>query len=183
MSYTQHFNNKGFTLLESLIAFVILTIGLLGAIGLQAKAKQASYDSLQRAAALTLANDVMHRLRANDTSDLLSAYNIEIASTDQANNVKSCLNSSCSSIEMAAFDIEEWKKQIKAKEFTGTLADARLCITPSSIADSEINVEIIVSWQGRQSIKQSDDNQKISCGINTKNRRLITLNSFILLRS
>lgn len=68
-----------------MIAFVILTIGFLGAIGLQAKAKQASYDSLQRAAALTLANDVIHRLRANDTSDLLSAYNIEIASTDQAN--------------------------------------------------------------------------------------------------
>lgn len=87
MSYTQHFNNKGFTLLESLIAFVILTIGLLGAIGLQAKAKQASYDSLQRAAALTLANDVMHRLRANDTSDLLSAYNIEIASTDQREDI------------------------------------------------------------------------------------------------
>jgi type IV pilus assembly protein PilV len=55
-----------------LIAFLILTIGLLGAIGLQAKAKQASYDSLQRAAALTLANDAMYRLRANDTSDLLS---------------------------------------------------------------------------------------------------------------
>ncbi|WP_052380074.1 MULTISPECIES: hypothetical protein [unclassified Pseudoalteromonas] len=70
-----------------MIAFVILTIGFLGAIGLQAKAKQASYDSLQRAAALNLANDVIHRLRANDTSDLLSAYNIEIASTDQAYQV------------------------------------------------------------------------------------------------
>jgi len=183
MSYTQHFNNKGFTLLESLIAFVILTIGLLGAIGLQAKAKQASYDSLQRAAALTLANDVIHRMRANDTADLLNAYKVEVASTDPAVNVKSCLNNSCSSTEMAAFDVEEWKKQIKAKEFTGALADARLCITPSSTAKNEINLEVVVSWQGRQSIKQSSDNKKIVCGINTKNRRLLTLNSFILLRS
>ena len=38
--------NNGFTLLEVLIAFMILSFGLLGAVALQAKAKQASFDSL-----------------------------------------------------------------------------------------------------------------------------------------
>ncbi|MGB2708457.1 MAG: prepilin-type N-terminal cleavage/methylation domain-containing protein, partial [Pseudoalteromonas nigrifaciens] len=39
---------KGFTLIEVLIAFIILSFGLLGAVALQAKAKQASFDSMQR---------------------------------------------------------------------------------------------------------------------------------------
>lgn len=47
---------------------------------------------------------------------------------------------------MAEFDVEEWKKHIiKVKEFTGILADARLCINPTAISHNEINLAITVS--------------------------------------
>ena len=65
---------KGFTLIEVLIAFIILSFGLLGAVALQAKAKQASFDSMQRAAAVALGNDIIQRIRANDTAQLVTLY-------------------------------------------------------------------------------------------------------------
>ena len=60
---------QGFTLIEVLIAFVILSFGLLGVVALQAKAKQASFDSMQRAAAIALGNDINQRMRANVTTE------------------------------------------------------------------------------------------------------------------
>lgn len=54
MRVTNSSSQRGFTLVEVLIAFVILSFGLLGAVALQAKAKQASFDSMQRAAAVAL---------------------------------------------------------------------------------------------------------------------------------
>ena len=65
---------RGFTLIEVLIAFIILSFGLLGAVALQAKAKQASFDSMQRAAAVALGNDIVQRIRANDTPQIAGLY-------------------------------------------------------------------------------------------------------------
>ena len=41
LTMIKHSEQQGFTLIEVLIAFVILSFGLLGAVALQAKAKQA----------------------------------------------------------------------------------------------------------------------------------------------
>jgi type IV pilus assembly protein PilV len=67
-------NNKGFTLLEVLIAFIILSVGILGAVKLQVVAKKASYDANQRSAALSIANDIIERIRANDTPEVFTDY-------------------------------------------------------------------------------------------------------------
>jgi len=173
--------NKGFTLLETLIAFVVLTVGLLGAVALQAQAKQASYDSLQRAAALNLANDIIGRIAANDTAAAMAIYNTNIIYTDpeNINNVAACLNSQCTDAALANFDIEQWKKAIKAKEGTGTLSDATICITPT-INASQVDLNVIVTWLGRQQIKQSVANA--ACGSTSTNRKMVSLNRFIYMR-
>jgi type IV pilus assembly protein PilV len=57
-----------------LVAFIVLTDGLLGTVALQSNAKQASYDANQRSAALALANDIVERIRANDTADIVANY-------------------------------------------------------------------------------------------------------------
>ncbi|MEG3757922.1 type IV pilus modification protein PilV [Pseudoalteromonas carrageenovora] len=186
MQSPQTKTQKGFTLIEVLIAFIILSFGLLGAVALQAKAKQASFDSMQRAAAVALGNDIIQRIRANDTADLVTNYNIDFTSKTPISSSTTCFGSSCSDAQIALLDIEQWKRAIQARKNTGSLDDASVCINPSSVAGSggkAFNIEVIVSWQGRQEFTANDDTAAITCGTSNKKRRLVVLTSYIYLRS
>jgi len=57
--------NAGFTLIEVLVSLVILLLGLLGVVSLQARAHHAEMESYQRAQALVLLNDISDRLNTN----------------------------------------------------------------------------------------------------------------------
>ncbi|CAH9063697.1 hypothetical protein PSECIP111951_02954 [Pseudoalteromonas holothuriae] len=178
--------NSGFTLLEVLIAFMVLSFGLLGAVALQAKAKQASFDAMQRAAAIALANDIVQRLRVNDTLALSANYKVVFNSTTTLSPVTRCFSTQCNSATIAAMDIEHWRQAIRARENTGSLDNTTVCIKPSVVGGTRnrgYNVEVVVAWQGKQAMKASEKNQSISCGIKNDNRRLVVLNSYILLRA
>lgn len=55
----------GISLIEMLVTMVILAIGLLGVMGLQARLQQSEMDSYQRSQALILLDDMAQRLAAN----------------------------------------------------------------------------------------------------------------------
>lgn len=55
---------RGFTLLEVMIALVVLSIGLLGMAALQARAMRYNHDALVRSESTALANDIMDRMRS-----------------------------------------------------------------------------------------------------------------------
>ncbi len=55
----------GFTLVEVLVALIILSVGMLGIAGLYVQSMQAGRTSLFRHHAVTLAGDVADRIRAN----------------------------------------------------------------------------------------------------------------------
>lgn len=75
-----HPRESGFTLLEILIAVVILTVGLLGLAGLQARSLQANQSALTRSQAVVLSYDIIDRLRANRASARDGVYNQPLAS-------------------------------------------------------------------------------------------------------
>ena len=63
-----HCVQAGYLMIEVLITLFILAIGLLGVVGLQARAEQAETDSYQRTQALILAQDMADRISANRTA-------------------------------------------------------------------------------------------------------------------
>ncbi|MCF2907905.1 type IV pilus modification protein PilV [Pseudoalteromonas sp. DL2-H2.2] len=177
--------NRGFTLLESLIAFMVLSFGLLGAVALQAKAKQASFDSMQRAAAVALAGDIMQRIRSNDTINLENQYQQVFSSTATVNGNNSCFNNVCTNNQIAAMDLEQWIMAIQARENTGSLDDTTVCITTAPVAGSDgrgFDVTVSVAWAGRQAFAMNAANQAINCGDNNDFRRVVSINSYILVR-
>ncbi|WP_338763517.1 hypothetical protein [Massilia sp. METH4] len=73
---------QGIALLEALVAVVILALGLLGTIGLQARSYSALADSTMRAEA-TLAADRLVGIMNNDTANL-AAYQVALDATPPA---------------------------------------------------------------------------------------------------
>ena len=99
--------SRGFTLIEVLIALVIMSVGMLGIAGLYVHSMQAGRTSVLRHNAVILAGDIADRIRANPRAG--AAYGLA-----GANN--NCVNGgvNCTIGEMAANDIFLWDQQAAA---------------------------------------------------------------------
>lgn len=106
---------QGFSLVEVLIALIIMSVGMLGIAGLYVQSMQAGRTSMLRHHAVTLAGDIADRIRANPTAGV--AYT---ASPGQDNG---CVGTSanCDVAQMAANDIFLW--QAHANDFLPPMAD------------------------------------------------------------
>jgi type IV pilus assembly protein PilV len=69
----------GFTLLEVLVAVVVMSIGLLGLAGLQAVGLRQNHSANLRSQASVLANDIVDRMRANRRFALEGAYDVDLS--------------------------------------------------------------------------------------------------------
>jgi type IV pilus assembly protein PilV len=97
---------NGFTLIEVLIAMLVLAIGLLGLAGLQATSLRNTQSAYNRSLATELAYDLADRMRANISG--VAAY-----TTSSAAQNANCENTSgCSSSQMAQNDLYEWNAVI-----------------------------------------------------------------------
>ncbi len=97
-------SQHGFTLLEVLIAVVILSVGLLGLAALQATSLKSNHASLTRSQIAILSYDMVDRMRANRPAVILGDYDLP-TSTQNAN----CTTvTGCTPTEMADHDYFEW---------------------------------------------------------------------------
>lgn len=77
---------KGFSLIEVLVAMLILCVGLLGAAAIQLNALKYTDSSAMRTQASFIAYDMMDRIRANNTMDYtLPSAKAVATSTDYSN--------------------------------------------------------------------------------------------------
>jgi len=115
-SSMSRFRQQGFSLLEVLIAMLILGVAVMGFAGLQVRALQSTGVAHVRSQAMTLATDTSERIRANRLA--LATYLTATNWTDDlpagtpSSWANTCLLTStasngCSDIQMAQFDIQE----------------------------------------------------------------------------
>jgi len=95
--------SKGFTLLEVLVAMVLLSIGLLGVARLQMFGLQNTGNAYFRTQASGLLTELVERVRANPQGALDNHYSVAMPSCNVA--VKSCVSTDCSQSELALFDM------------------------------------------------------------------------------
>lgn len=120
--------NKGFTLLEILVAVVIFSIGLLGLASLQTTSLKLTNDSLDRTVATILANDMIDRMRANVEATSLGTTSPYNNPSKNATSNPNCygLNSDgsssdsaqCDSTQMAQNDFADWYAAIQGSAAT-----------------------------------------------------------------
>jgi type IV pilus assembly protein PilV len=104
-------NNTGFTLIEVLIAMLILAVGLLGLAALQATSLRNNQSAYYRSQATQLAYDIADRMRAN----VASADTYTTILPENASQKPNCLTTEgCTMAEMAENDLSEWNAAIQA---------------------------------------------------------------------
>lgn len=104
---------SGFNLIENLVTLSIISIGMLGIVGLLSRALTVNQNSYYYSAALILAEDMADRMRANLRGVAEERYNHADTQTSSGSQKASCLQTSaCSAEEMAAHDIWEWQQKL-----------------------------------------------------------------------
>ncbi len=136
---------KGFTMLEVLITIVILTFGLLGVAGLQARMQVAQIESYQRVQAILVLQDMVARINANRKT---AATYVTASPLGTDNTVQNCAG-----LTGANLDKCEWNNMLLGSSETsggqqvGAMIGARGCITnPVTTMPREMQVAVV--WQG-----------------------------------
>lgn len=111
-------NSAGFTLIEVLVAVVVLSIGLLGLAGLQTFNVRSVGSAYQYTQAIYLANNIADRMRANNngvsnTGGNIGYDNLVVTTTPGGSN---CFAGGCASpTAVATADSIEWYNEIAAQ--------------------------------------------------------------------
>lgn len=125
----KHFSSKAFTLIEVLIALLILSVGMLGIAALQLKSLSYSADSQSRVTATYLAMDIIEKIRAN------AANSVAYVSTSAPTGV------SCDEVASGASnDLACWYQNLGQALPRGR----------GSISGTTDSLQVTIVWGGRQ---------------------------------
>ena len=105
--------SRGFTLVETMVALVVLAVGMLGIAGLYVTTLKSGGSAIYRMQAVNLAADLADRIRANRDA------NVAYGGAGANNNCYGAASVDCSPALMAANDLFVWQQQVTAILPTG----------------------------------------------------------------
>jgi type IV pilus assembly protein PilV len=108
--HTHPRRQRGVTMIESLVALVILSVGMLGIAGLYVSGVKAGRSALLRTQAVNLASDMADRIRANRAA--AAAYDIDTYAGEPED--QGCINAACTAEELAEDDLFRWQAAVEA---------------------------------------------------------------------
>ncbi len=94
---------RGLSLVEVMVALVVMAVGMLGIAGLYVTTLQAKTTSLSRMKAVNFAYDLADRIRANPTAG--ASYVLASNGTTTTTN---CSSANCTPAQIAAADLDQW---------------------------------------------------------------------------
>ena len=131
---------SGFTMVEVLVALVVLAIGLLGIAALYLNSLQSGRTAIYRTQAVTLAADLADRIRMNRTAQ--GAYNTAFADVAAA-DADCGTTGGCTDIELASTDLSTWKATIALLLPNG---QGQVDVTLPVAAGEPTNYVVTVRW-------------------------------------
>jgi len=147
-------SERGFSLIETLVALVVMSVGLLGVAALHVDSMQRGQSGLFATRAVLLAGDMADRIRAN----ALAGENYAIDWQQQPPAGDECADSAdgpapgwptgCDALQMAQYDVRTWKESLAPTSPLGLPSgDGRILVNTATIPTTYI---IQVQWRGRQ---------------------------------
>ncbi len=192
--------NAGFSMIEVLIALVVVGIGVLSVIGLQLVSKGSNLDARQQGHAAQAAYDLIERLRANSNQSSLRQYLIGSSPSLGRSRLglirptPGCSTSApCTPLQLVAVDLWEWEQSIDGRferidtptgtTATGGLIEPIACVQGPADGSSGIYT-VSIAWRGTVALPA---NNTVTCGQGDaafgaadEYRRTLSIQSYII---
>jgi type IV pilus assembly protein PilV len=188
--FNRHHIQRGFSLIEMLVALIVFSVGMLAVAGLQTVSKQANYEAMQRTTASQIAYGLLEDIRVNGdaASIYLAAGELGGGSLggEPAPNCKP--GAECNTAQKAANDLWFWEQVIDGNlettggTGTGGLVLPSLCITGPAGGGAGV-YQVTIAWRGSAAISNAVNNACGAAGGNygaaNEFRRIIQIPTYI----
>lgn len=105
-----HHTQRGSTLIESLVAVLVLALGVMGMASVQTRTLTTARTTTMRATAMRAVDDLLERMQANPGTRPSSGQpNLYITPWGPPPLASDCASASCNGAQLAAFDLAQWK--------------------------------------------------------------------------
>jgi len=153
------------TLIEVLITIFITSVGLLAVGMMQIIALQSNHESSQRSYAITMAENMISRMRSTPIVNLAD-YETTVGGTPLSTPSPICsFVATCTSAQKITYDLWQWEQLlIGTQEKTGTNNSGGLVNANGCIDITNNLIEIIVAWDGIGKAKKAADAVTDACG-------------------
>ena len=98
---------QGVTLIEAMIALLVISVGLLGIASLQITAMNQNSSSLNHSQAVWMAYNMSDRIRAN-----INQFNAYDGADTDSSTPQDCITNNCTDVQMVTSDIADWATMI-----------------------------------------------------------------------
>ena len=147
---------RGLTMIETLVALVIMSVGLLGIAALHVESVKSARSASLRTKAISLATDMAEKMRANLAGTLAGDYTIgagDLGSNhDCADDDAGGATVACTAADMADHDVWLWKQRLTNPQ-SGLPEGATGEITTDGAVDPTFTITL--AWE------ENDANQAI----------------------
>lgn len=116
MRHTPLQPQRGVTLIESLVALVVIALGILGILGVQMRTLTDTQTGVRRAQAIRLIEDMGERMKVNPNA--LANINAYVTAFADTPTLPNCA-SGCNAEQLAAYDVAVWKRIVRENLPTG----------------------------------------------------------------
>ncbi len=138
----------GFSLVEVLVALLVLSVGLLGLAALQTTSLRYNTESYFRTQATYLAYDIIDRMRTNSLG--VTGMNYDVPNSGSASvamsSTAACGTGSCSTSDLAKYDLGQWYARM-GQVLPGSTIPAANLATITRTAGNQVT--IIINWVER----------------------------------
>ena len=151
---------KGASMLEVMVALLVMSLGLLGVAGLQAATSKYRVNVQANAAVAQLVSELSERVRINPESagpnfdssigGSASLYVLESTweaqSAENLNITKNCEATACTSVERAAFDMTAWRRRVRDELPQGAAIVQ---------GDRKSGIDVTLMWMNKEQTTES----------------------------
>ncbi|CAN7220844.1 type IV pilus modification protein PilV [Acidovorax sp. LjRoot118] len=163
-------SQRGISLIESLVAIVVMSLGILGIVGIQMRTLTDTSTTLRRAQAIRLIEDLGERMKINPNAFAnMGAYATTFAA---APTVGSCATG-CTGAQLATYDLAVWKKAVRDNL---PLGQASIFVPPAEsgvAAGQRRQLGVMIAWrENEREIADATDKKKYKENIDASQLKL-----------
>ena len=140
---------KGFSLIEALVAFLILSVGMLGIASLQTMSLKSGHTAALRTVAVMKVDEILESMRSNASEVLSYAAGPADMGTDNGCSETSVAAANCTPAQMAQDELFRWKNSLIEALPNNAGTTATVVITPAVAPDILNLVVVSVNWNER----------------------------------